>query len=146
MNPRMKVWTLCVLVVMVLSLGACKSGEIDQDIIFTFDGEECRYDGPSEVFEGNRIITLKNNTELDIVIDVQRIDDGKTWQDLLEYVDEVGQGQRSPFTSSPIKSLIPGNPEAWEYSLEEGLYGIFCFDVDLPGGIWPGTSLEVKGQ
>jgi hypothetical protein len=147
MKPRRNLRAAYFLVVMLLSLGGCKPGENSQDIILTFDGEECRYDGPNEVVEGDRIITFKNITELDVILDVQRLDDGKTMQDLLDYVDEVGQdGPRSTWTSSPIKSPVPDNPDAWEYSLEEGLHVMICNLNEPPFGFWPGASLQVTGQ
>ena len=145
MNPRMKVWTLCVLVVMVLSLGACKSGEIDQDIMITFDGEECKYEGPSEATSGDRVMTLKNTTEHDSYLQVVKLDEGTTWQDMLDFIGEPGSAPGwLPGVSSVMTTAVRDNPEAREYSLQDGLYGIFC--VDFEDRIWPAAPLEVKGQ
>ncbi len=145
MNPRIKVWTLCVLVVMMLSLGGCKSGEIDQDIILTFDGEVCKYDGPSVASEGDRVMTLKNTTEHDSYMKVLKLDEGTTWQDMIDFVGEPGSAPGwLPGVSSVMTTAVPGNPDAWEHSLHEGLYGIFC--VDFEDRIWPAAPLEVKGQ
>ncbi len=145
MNPRIKVWTLCVLVVMVLSLGGCKSGELDQDIILTFDGEECKYEGPSVATEGDRVMTLKNTTEHESYLVVVKLDEGKTWQDLIDFVGEPGSVPGwLPGVSTVMTSTDPDNPEVREYSLQNGLYAIFC--VDFEDRIWPAAPLEVKGQ
>jgi hypothetical protein len=143
MNPRIKVWTLCVAVVIVLSLGGCKSGDMDQDIILTFDGEECKYDGPSVVTAGDRVMTLKNTTEHESQLIVVKLDEGKTWQDMIDFVGEPGSAPGwLPGVSTVMTTFVPDNPEAREYSLQDGLYAIFC--VDIEDRIWPGAPLEVK--
>lgn len=143
MNSRLKIWALCILVVMMLSLGGCKSGEMDQDIILTYDGEVCKYDGPSVATEGERVMTLKNTTEHDSNLIVVKLDEGNTWQDMIDFIGEPGSYvELLPGISTVMTSTVPGNPEAKEYSLQEGLYAIFCLDNE--GGVWPGSPLEVK--
>ena len=147
MNPRSKVWTRCVFAVMVLFLVGCNATETDQDIVITFDGEECMIDGPTMVSEGERIITLKNNTDWEVALDIAKVDEGKTWQDMADYLGEPGADvDRPSWASPPMKSSVPDNPEAWKYSLTEGLYAIVCWRNELPWGKWLGAPLEVKGE
>ena len=149
MNPKLKVWSLCILALilfMTLSISVgCQQGDIKQDILVTFDGEECIYDGPSVVAEGPRIMTLKNTTEYKSVLGVAKLDEGKTWQDLIDYVGKPGSSQSEypPFLSDVINLTVQDNPDAREYQLEEGLYGIWCGDLLK---IWPAAPLEVKGN
>ena len=75
MNPRSKGWILCAIVVTLLFIVGCQTGETDKDIVITFDGETCKYDGPSVISEGERRITLKNNTDWEINIDVAKFDE-----------------------------------------------------------------------
>ena len=121
--------------------------EMKQDIVVTFDGEECIYDGPGAVSEGERVITIKNISDYNPQLVVRKLDEGKTWQDILDYYGTPGSSPREwlPEVSDVIKdkTLVQVNPDAWKYQLEEGLYGIFCQSWISS---WPAAPLEVKGN
>ena len=144
MNLRLMIKSLCIIILTMLILVGCTPGEADKDIVITFDGEGCTYDGPSVASEGNRIITLKNNSEREVLLDMTRIDEGKTWQDVLDHFGEVESWP--PWLSYGIVTgYSPDNPEVWEYTLTEGMYSIICWSSS-PSGVWPAAPLEVRAE
>lgn len=146
MNLRLMIKSLCIIILTMLILVGCTPGETDKDIVITFDGEGCTYDGPSVVSEGKRIITLKNNSGREVFLDVTRLDEGKTWQDVLDHFGEVGPGLWPPWLSYGIViGILPDNPEAKEYTLTEGMYSIICWSSSPPGN-WPAAPLEVRAE
>ncbi|MGD2252168.1 MAG: hypothetical protein PVF70_04555 [Anaerolineales bacterium] len=145
MNPSRKVASWSIMLVTILALVSCAPAAADREIVITFDGQECRYEGPSVVNEGDRIITLNNIAEHDVDLTVVRIDEGKTWQDVLENLDAFTIGTPPTWTTFVRTELISDNPAARKYTLTEGIYAIICWSTSPLGG-WPAASLEVKGE
>jgi len=137
--------SLCIFILTMLILVGCTPAETDKDIVITFDGEECTYAGPSFAHEGKQIITLKNNSEMEVHLDVTRLDEGKTWQDVLDHFSEPGSELRPAWLSSGVTDSLPDNPEAREYTLTEGLHSIVCYSSSSPV-IWPAAPLEVRAE
>lgn len=145
MNPRLIIKSLCIFILTMLVLVGCTQSETDKDIVITFDGEECTYDGPSVVDGGEQIITLKNNSGWEVNLDVSRIDEGKTWQDVLDHESGLESGHRPAWLTSVVIGTSPDNPEAREYTLTEGLYSIVCWSSS-PHVVWPAAPLEVRSE
>lgn len=122
-----------------------------REIVLTFDGKTCQYDGPAVTTPGQMTVSLVNKTEWDADWWMLRLDDDKTWRDMLDYIGEPGSYLHPPpWTSvSIVKSRVPDNPDAWEYTLKEGTYVTMCCTCDElsgPRGVWPGAPLEVRSK
>ena len=57
--------------------------EVTEDFIVTFDGSSCKYDGPKVIREGEITLIMDNHTDTPVGLDLAKLDDDKTWQDIL---------------------------------------------------------------
>jgi hypothetical protein len=135
----------------VLLLTSCSSSNNTPNIVLTFDGNTCQYDGPIVVTEGDVNIILKNKTNYQLSLWATRLDEGKTWQDVVDYIGTPGTSHELPAWSNGtmIARSVPNNPQATTYTLNEGLYAICCctcYEYPGPKGVWPGAALEVQGK
>lgn len=139
---------LIAIVAMSTLQAACIPSGESKPIMVTFDGEACRYDGPHSGPEGDWIVRLENKTEINVRLYVVRLEEDKTWQDMVDYIGEPG----SPFlpvrwASTSIMTHPLDEPGSTEYKFTEGLYAISCctgYDVDVLCHVWPGGSLRVS--
>lgn len=120
-----------------------------REVTLKFDAKTCQYEGPDFSTEGDLTITLLNESEYEASIWIVRIDDGRTWQDMLNYIGAPGSNVHPPPWSSGsiMTTTIANNLNARIYSLKQGLYAICCCtcgEVTGPRGVWPGAPLEVK--
>jgi hypothetical protein len=135
----------------VMLLTGCSSSTETPTIVLTFDGNTCQYDGPTVVDEGQVNIVLKNKSDYELSLWATRLDEGKTWQDILSYIGTPGTPHEPPAWSDWTLSgtgSVPGNPDAQGYILKAGLYAINCCTCNEPEhkGVWPGAALEVQGK
>lgn len=118
-----------------------------KEATLTFDGETCLYEGPEQITEGEFAITLISDSELEAEWWVYRIDDDKTWEDMVDYISPPGSVIQPPsWSSSVLKSTDPENPNTGIFKLQPGLYAINCCTCqEVVGtiGVWPGAPLEV---
>lgn len=129
-------------------LSGCSASADTREITLTFDGETCQYAGPGAIPEGEVTIILDNQSEYELSLWAARMIEGKTWQDMLEYIGSPGTSVELPEWAewSVLASEVPGNPNAKVYTLEKGLYAINCCtcgEIKGPRGVWPGAPLEV---
>ena len=54
----------------------------------TFDGEQCTYEGPSELSAGEVEIVYHNESSEVIWFDFARLDEGRTTQDIIDYIED----------------------------------------------------------
>lgn len=149
MKPSCIVAIILVVGAMLSLLTGCTAS---RDIVLTFDGETCHYEGPEVVTEGDVTITLLNETDFEASLWMVKLDEGKTWQELLDYIGPPGTSVEPPAWSSGnfIASKLPDKPNATLYTLNEGLYGICCCTCnelsEQNRGVWPGALLEVRAR
>ena len=113
----------------------------------TFDGENCSFDGPGIIREGKVIIVLNNLTETPVHLEIIKLDEGKTWQDVLDLFNEPGVSFGRPREWSTITKniVVIDDPTAREYIFDPGLHAISCLQVlETRIGIWTGAPLEVR--
>jgi len=132
-------------------LTACTPTAKPREVVLTFDGKTCHYDGPKVIAEGDLTVVLNNQTDLEASLWVVKLDEGRTWQDLLGYIGVPGSSVHPPEWSSGsiIKTTSPDNPDATIFTLRKGLYAFCCCTCNElfgPRGVWPGASLEVRGE
>jgi hypothetical protein len=137
------------LLLLAIGASACRS---DDDIIITFDGNECVFSGPSEVETGTHMITVKNTTELTGWMRICRADEGKVWQDILDFEftpDPNPEGDLfwptwcQEFPTSSVANA-DANHVLHEYKLlNEGQYFVI-WEKNKPEGAWPCAPLTVR--
>ena len=125
-----------------LLLASCSQGDAVQNPVVTFDGENCSYEGPEVVSEGDLIFVFKNLSDKPAAhLHVNALV-GTTWEDILELA------AKGPITAPPggMKELygryVEEDPDAERYTLEPGSHGIFCVIHGVNG--WPAAALEFK--
>jgi hypothetical protein len=137
--------------VVLAFLVGCTPTVEPREVVLTFGGETCQYKGPEVISEGELTITINNETDYEVDLWMVRLEEGRTWQDMLDYIGLPGSYVHPPSWSSwggIMTAPVPDNPDAAVYSLKEGLYAICCctcYDLSgRPRGVWPGASLEVR--
>lgn len=82
------------IILTVLLLVGCGASAGDQPVV-TFDGSTCTYKGPSELTVGEYQFIVKNLTDSNLSVLIFRIEEGHTYQDVKNKVDE--DGHKLPF-------------------------------------------------
>ena len=116
-----------VFALLVIITVSCE-GKDEGDIIFTFDGEECTYSGPSEVDPGTHPIVQRNLTDLNAGFYIERLhtEKGKTVEDWIEYNEAIEDWYYStppPYVSAVgTTSYVSSNDQdaIWEWELKPG--------------------------
>jgi hypothetical protein len=135
------------LLFLAIGASACRSND---DIIVAFDGNECIYSGPSDVETGSHMITVKNTTELTGWMRICKPDEGKVWQDVLDF--DFTPGPEGDFVwpawcqEFPDSSVV--NADAihvlHEYKLlHEGQHFVI-WETSKPRGALPCALLTVR--
>ena len=146
----MKKLALVIVALLIIFTASCES---DDEIVVTFDGNECKVSGPSEIETGKQIFVTRNLTDLDTNFYVVRLatEEGKTFQDYLDYYEDrdwLFEGKAPPWVHpAGLESLvsIDGNEEVWERNIMVGgLYMLTWFATEEPRDIWVCPPLEVK--
>ena len=108
--------------------GACLS--------FTFDGENCTYKGPTDLKPGRTTLILLNESQEATSLGFGRHHEGKTIQDIIDYVETYLTVLDSP-SPMPIPdwwqnqrsgSVYPGSHAIWEVYLPPGIHTFICFN------------------
>ena len=89
MNSKKSLVGVIWIILIFLLLTGCSSQSEEQHVI-TFDGEECTVSGPDEMHNGENQFILKNLTEDTVGLLVDPLNEGYTFQDLADWVDETG--------------------------------------------------------
>jgi hypothetical protein len=119
--------------------------DVDEITVY-FEPENCRYDGPTLITQGEVTIIFDNLTDADVGFRVYKLEDGKTWQDFVDHYREGKTGVSFP-TWASIESHKPviSDPRLMIFNLEPGLYAMACGEM-LQGtwANWLASPLEVK--
>lgn len=141
-----------VVVLAALWIGGCSAKaeveavEVTEDLIVTFDGSSCTYDGPQVIREGEITMIMDNLTDTPVGLDLAKLDDGKTWQDMLDYIGEPGSHKQRPyFITKENRSPVISDFRASIFTPDPGFYVIVCYQTTATGlGTYPGSPLEVR--
>ena len=138
-------------VALVVTLGcglvlACTVTGESREIDITFDGKNCETSGPDVINAGNLVIDLENQTEGVVIVDVYRLDEGKTWSDMMSHFGEPGTFVLRPELVMGMSGRdVHGDQYDREYTLEPGIYGVVCVHMGSEtNGTWAATSIEVR--
>jgi hypothetical protein len=114
-------------------------------IEMTFDGERCLSSGPVVIYEGTVIMTLSNSSENVAQLQVNTVEEGKTWQDVFEFYGQAGEVFDHPSWLGGVESApILSEPDGREYTFEPGLHAVLSRETrESAIGVYPCTPLEV---
>lgn len=124
----------------------CTAGGESREIDLTFDGENCTARGPNIIEAGDLVVDLDKQTEGVVVVYLYRLNQGKSWPDL---VSHYGPGGTFALPPDWVKGMsgrdVGGDKYDRRYSLDPGTYGIVCmFMGPDSNGTWAATSIEVR--
>jgi hypothetical protein len=145
----LKISALLFMVILTsVALLGCTNGLKPNEATLSFDGTNCTYHGPDVVPAGDMKITLTNTSEYDGDIWIVKLDEGRTWQEMLDFIGVPGSNVHPPewTDGTIIKGDVPDNPDAQIFQLSKGTYVINCCtcnEILGPKGVWPGAPLEV---
>ena len=124
---------------------ACTVSSENPEIDITFDGEHCQASGAEVISGGRLIVDLENQSEGVVIIDVYRLDESKTWSDMVSHYGAPGSFVLRPEWVKGMSGRdVRGDQYDREYTLEPGIYGIVClYRGSESNGTWAATSIEV---
>ena len=127
---------------------ACTVSSENPEIDITFDGEHCETSGPAVISAGSLIVDLETQTKGVVIIDVYRLDEGKTWSDMVSHYGAPGSFAIRPEWAKGMSGRdIRGDKYDREYTLEPGTYGVVCLYMGSESnGTWAATSIEVRSS
>ena len=93
LSPWARLRTIAPIALIVLIAGAC--GGESRVLQLTFDGEQCSYEGPSVLSAGEVEIAYHNESAEISFVSFVILDEGKTIQDMLDYIADSKTSQPS---------------------------------------------------
>ena len=112
----------------------------------SFDGENCMYDGPSEINPGDATFSFINNSQSIAAANMIVLDEGKTIQDVIDYSGPEPSVKHAPVWSSDVpyiwEEIDPGEIHTWQGRLWPGLHVLVCVRIE-PFGVWIGEGVLV---
>ena len=94
MKPQQKIRTPLLLGFIAIVFAACGGSEETVEVVnvdeitVIFEAENCSYDGPTVIREGELSVFFNNLTDSTVGFRIYKLDDGKTWQDFLDHYSE----------------------------------------------------------
>ena len=95
-------------------------------LLITFDGKDCTYSGPTEIKSGQVTFIALNNSEGIVQVNMGRHDEGKTVQDMIDYIEEEHFWQPGWLRSMAFFNAYPGKSYSWSGLLEPGIHTMVC--------------------
>ena len=145
MNGKILEAPIMLLLVSGFVLG-CTSSRESRKIDLTFDGEKCTARGPEFIEVGDLVVDLDKQADGVVVVYLYRLDQGKTWSDLVAHYGPAGAFALPPEWVKGMSGRdVGGDKYDRQYNLDPGMYGIVCLFMGRDtNGTWPATSIEVK--
>jgi hypothetical protein len=149
-NTLSQLMTLVIIAILAIPLmTACASGGDGTEegtFRLTFDGEECIYEGPTTLKAGPVTLLFFNESEGPAAVNLDRLAEDKTIQDLIDFIGEEPSEKSHPYWARPLGTwgnVDPGESHTWEGVLEPVNHTLVCARL-VPFGVWFGTGLTVE--
>lgn len=114
---------------------------------FRFEPGKCTRVGPEFIPAGEMILIFSNynNTIFEGGIDLEILDEGKTWKDMRGKIGPDGSSSSQPEWSVDVANarLLPGGKSTSDRELTAGTYIAVCWTVDTHR-IWLAEQLVVE--
>jgi hypothetical protein len=113
----------------------------------TFDGENCTYEGLTELAAGPVVLVFHNESDgRAAAVNLVRHTGNETIQDMIDYIGEEPSTGHHPLWTEELgtwQGVIPGKTHLWYGDLEPGTYTMVCAFTS-PLGVWFGTGLTIE--
>lgn len=112
---------------------------------FRFVSGSCRRVGPEFVSAGETTIIYSNYTSGESGLDLEILDDGRTWMDMRRHITD-GTAASQPDWSVDVgvhALLLPGGNRSIVHELTAGIYIVVCY-TGVPHRIWLAEQLVVE--
>lgn len=119
---------LIVLGIMAAACGNDGQPEAGSTLQVTFDGTDCTYSGPEEVSESNIGFRVVNQSEAVLTLEVFRLQESKTFDDLDEHIKGgAGSAEPPPWVRSVGSVPTPSDKTStFGMALSAGNYALVC--------------------
>ncbi|NIS79538.1 MAG: hypothetical protein GTO14_04875 [Anaerolineales bacterium] len=141
---------LLLFILLLLSSCSAKEERVDpvdvDEITVYFEPENCRYDGPPAIKQGEVTLIFDNLTEANVTLRVYKLEDDKTWQDFEYHYREGKTGVSFPSWASIVSHKpVLSDPRLMIINFEPGSYAMACAEI-LEGtwANWLAAPLEVR--
>jgi len=150
-KPGYKV-KICLFILILTLIVGCTSLPTCDDIEgtcleLTFDGENCTYEGPTELNTGTVKILFRNKSESTASAILAFYREGKTVQDMIDYNGPEPTTKDAPSWAKILagfERIYAGESETLERNLKDiGTYTLLCWRK-YPHAVWLGTGLNVE--
>ena len=114
----------------------------------SFDGENCTYEGPTELTTEPAELVFSNESEGDGYVSVIKLDPGKTLEDVIEYNGGDPTSKHAPPWARALGTFVPvpvGETKTFNLNLQPASYVMACARTDPSLLVWLGTGLTVEG-
>ena len=124
--------------------------QLSEKPTIVFDGTECLYTGPESVELGATRITVDNQSDTRVVVEVSVLPEDKTWDDVVAYVDSgeaARTGDLPEWIPQSRKVTAPaGRDITVTRQLVGGNYAVTCFINSDPPTVMASAPLAVLGE
>ena len=109
------------------------------------DKNGCTHIGLEKLPAGQIAIVISNYASSAVLIDLEKLDEGKTWQNMSNYMRPLPfMGSQPDWSRDVMKvSVPPGNNTTRHEELNKGIYVSICGQSGRPG-VWLGGQLIVE--
>ncbi len=134
-------WAI-LLTLMLVGCGA-SAATPTQEIEVTFSGNECTVSGPTEILMGDHPIVLNDQSDINVSLWAGKLNNGKTFQDLLDLQSEPGESFPVPSWVVFAQKYSTSDSEDKIYVLDEpGEYSLSVYNP-FPETVWLCAPLHV---
>ena len=139
MNRRLSASILFGALLSVLVIAACGGngdGEGGGSLEVTFDGTVCGFRGQDTVSQSNISVLIDNQAATVVTLDVLRLEEGRSFDDLASHVEGVEGPDYLPSWASSITATpaAAGEKTTFGMALTAGSYALVCV-TELPLGV-----------
>ncbi len=137
---------LGVLVIFVACSGNGDGGA-GSNLEVTFDGTDCAFRGPETVSESNIRFLVDNQSATVVTLDVLRLEEGRSFDDLASHIDSGGSSADLPSWAASVKATpaAAGEKTTFGMALSAGNYALVCL-TGLPlDGVQAVAPFTVEG-
>ncbi len=91
-------------------------------------GTDCAYGGPDTVSQSNIGFLVDNQSAMVVTLDVLRLEEGKSFDDLVSYINSGGSSADVPSWAPSVKATpaAAGEKTTFGMALSAGNYALVC--------------------
>ncbi len=116
------------LIVIGIAVACGGNGGGGSDLEVTFDGTDCAFRGPETVSESNIKFLVDNQSATVVTLDVLRLEEGRSFDDLASHIDSEGSSADLPGWAASVKATPAAARRTTTFgmALSAGNYALVC--------------------